>query len=627
MITGLPERFRIEEEIGSGGMAVVFRAYDTKLARPVAIKVLSEAFSNAVGTERFEREIAVMAKLVHPGIVSLFDSGSADGRLYYVMPLVPGHSLRAHLSRARRLSPDEATSITADIAEALAFAHRAGVVHRDVKPENVFLVGGRALLADFGIAHVCEDASERSTGEGLTTAGVIVGTLAYMSPEQASGRPVDGRSDLYSLGCVLYEMLTGAPPFNGTAVAIIGQHLTAIPKSLTSHDIRVPSAVNDLVSALLSKDPDRRSKDADEVVRMLRTASQSDSGTRANPAASEVDRLVAEGAKSVRLGGAGGPTARAHLEQAQVYLKRALAIEPNHARALCLCGNVYFIMARYGYTPHAEAVVRGRELIMSALAADDQIAEVHSTLSKLALYTDADCHAAERHIQRAVTLDPRDAEVRRIQCIILKILGRPEEAVAAAQAAVELAPDIPAALNALGDALLAAGRTEDALDVLRKAIRLQPGHLHSLERMELALVRLGDFEAACDYRSSRLRQSGQAERADAIQRDSDRLGPEQARRSDLEREVEQLLERAASEDPFADTYAIDCLGDRIALTYAHLGDWPNAVSWIERAHAHTPGRLRRLLMDLPFDLKGLATEPRFRRLLRVAGLEDLDSSR
>jgi len=523
------------------------------------------------------------------------------------------------------MTPDDATSIAADIAEAVAFAHRAGIVHRDVKPENIFLVGGRALLADFGIARVAADSiddAERPTEDNLTSVGAIVGTIAYMSPEQATGGRVDGRSDLYSLGCVLYEMLTGTPPFTGTAMAIISQHLTSTPRPLADHDVRVTSALNTLVMTLLAKDPNQRASGADEVARALRT-SQSDSGSQAATDVPEADRLVAEGAKALRLGGAGGPVARANLERGEIYIKRALAIAPTHTRALCLYGNWFFIMARFGYLSPADAVPRGRELVLAALESDDRVAEVHSSLAKVALYIDADCLAAERHIERAVALDPADTEVRRTHSIILKILGRFDAAIAAAQKAVQLAPDIPPNLNALGDALLAAGRTRDALDVLRQAIKVQPGHLPSLERLEVAYARLGDFESACDYRSVRLRQSGHSERADAMQSDAERVGTDEARRIDLRREVEELLHRAQSEDPFADTYSSYCLGDRIALTYSFVADWPNAAIWIERAFVRQPGRLRKVLMDLPFDLNGLSTEPRFRRLMRVAGLEEL----
>ena len=204
----LPERFELDCEIGRGGMAVVYRAHDNHLGRYVAIKVLSADLSSSVGAERFQREIALMAKLVHPGIVALFDSGEADGQLYYVMPFVAGETMRARLQRERRLTPQDAANLGADVAEALAYAHGTGIIHRDVKPENVFTVGGRAVLGDFGIARLVGSAAQ--PGRDLTTGGMVLGTLAYMSPEQGLGEAsIDGRSDLYSLGCMLYELLCG----------------------------------------------------------------------------------------------------------------------------------------------------------------------------------------------------------------------------------------------------------------------------------------------------------------------------------------------------------------------------------------------------------------------------------
>ena len=359
VLVGLPARLRLEREIGRGGMSVVYRAYDSQLDRFVAIKVLSEGESNAIGIERFEREIAVTARLVHPGIVSLFDSGVASGRLYYVMPLVPGETLRARLQRERRLTAEDACADCADIAEALAFAHQAGVVHRDVKPENIFVVGGRAVLADFGIARVSvgdgggADA-ESGTVAALTTAGLAIGTCSYMSPEQVAGSPtIDGRSDLYSLGCVLYELLTGAPPFTGTPGDILRQHLATPVPPIDAVKTRVSPALADLLDELLAKNPADRPSDAAEVARRLRRAPQTPSVAKAEAAAmAEVDRLVMEGARSLRLGGAGGPSERANLAQAEVYLTRALELSPKHARALCLYGTWHYVTSRLGKSDH-----------------------------------------------------------------------------------------------------------------------------------------------------------------------------------------------------------------------------------------------------------------------------------
>src|SRR5205809_2852319 len=219
----LADRYAVERELGRGGMATVFLAEDLKHRRPVAIKVLHPELAAAVGAERFLREIEIAARLQHPHILPLYDSGAAGSLLYYVMPFVEGESLRDRLNREKQLGLEDAVRITTEVAGALAYAHSHGVVHRDIKPENILLSGGTAVVADFGIARALSVAGE---SQPLTQTGTVVGTPAYMSPEQATGSDqVDGRSDQYSLACVLYEMLVGEPPFTGaTPQAVMARH-------------------------------------------------------------------------------------------------------------------------------------------------------------------------------------------------------------------------------------------------------------------------------------------------------------------------------------------------------------------------------------------------------------------
>jgi len=221
LAAALGDRYRVERELGQGGMAVVFLAQDLKHHRRVAIKLLKPELSAVVGGERFTREIEIAATLQHPHILPLYDSGQAGGLLYYVMPFVEGESLRQRLARETQLPLDTALQITRDVASALQYAHERGVVHRDIKPDNIMLSGSHAVVADFGIARALDAAG----AEQLTRTGMAIGTPQYMSPEQAGGAALDGRADQYSLACTLYEMLSGQPPFTGpSALAVIARH-------------------------------------------------------------------------------------------------------------------------------------------------------------------------------------------------------------------------------------------------------------------------------------------------------------------------------------------------------------------------------------------------------------------
>ena len=250
--TTLADRYTFDREVGRGGMATVYRAQDKKHDRPVAIKVLHPYLAVNLGPERFLREIQIAAQLQHPHIVPLYDSGQAGDLLYYVMPYVEGESLRQRLEREQRLPVDDALYLGRAVAAALDYAHRHGVVHRDIKPENVMLHEGEAVVTDFGIAKAVTAASANT----LTQTGATVGTPAYMSPEQAAGAAeLDGRSDVYSLGCVVYEMLAGRTPFTGpTAQAIIAQCFTEPPPPLRGSRGDLPEWLEPVVMKALAKD-------------------------------------------------------------------------------------------------------------------------------------------------------------------------------------------------------------------------------------------------------------------------------------------------------------------------------------------------------------------------------------
>jgi serine/threonine-protein kinase len=303
----LADRYRIERELGAGGMATVYLARDLRHDRDVAIKVMHPEIAQSLGAERFLREIAMTANLRHPHILPLYDSGNANGVLFYVMPFIDGGSLRDRLKRDRQLPIDEALTIAREVADALGYAHACGVVHRDIKPENILLERGQAVVSDFGIARaVTALGSER-----ITETGMSVGTPTYMSPEQAAGeRDVDGRSDLYSLGCVLYEMLGGQPPFTGpTAESVTRQHLITEAAPITNLRPTVPPEVAGALARTLAKNPADRFNPAAQFVQALTTGAQPvpirPTAPAARRSAAQLGLIAAAGIALIALGWAG----------------------------------------------------------------------------------------------------------------------------------------------------------------------------------------------------------------------------------------------------------------------------------------------------------------------------------
>ncbi|MEO8450199.1 MAG: serine/threonine-protein kinase [Gemmatimonadota bacterium] len=281
----LTGRYTIERELGRGGTAVVYLGHDLKNQREVAVKVLHPELAASIGEDRFEREIRVAAKLHHPHILGLYDSGTAAGLLFYVMPLIRGESLRDRLEREGQLPIDEAIQITLEVADAIGFAHKQGVVHRDIKPENILLANGHAVVADFGIA--------RAEGgpQMLTPTGVVVGTPMYMAPEQMLGDAVGPPADIYSLGCVLYEMLAGEPPFSGRAAHVVmARHAMERVPSVRIVRSAVPEQVEAAIFAAMSKAPGDRPQTAAELTEFF--------GNRLGGAASRQDRFGQAEAKA-----------------------------------------------------------------------------------------------------------------------------------------------------------------------------------------------------------------------------------------------------------------------------------------------------------------------------------------
>jgi serine/threonine-protein kinase len=273
--SALEGSYTIDREIGAGGMATVYLAHDRKHDRQVAVKVLRPELAAAMGSDRFPREIRMVASFNHPHILSLYDSGETEGFLYYVMPYVDGESLRDRLLRDKQLPVNESIRILHEVADALAYSHARGVVHRDIKPGNILLSGRHAVVTDFGVAKALTAAG----GDKVTTVGLAVGTPQYMAPEQAMGESdIDHRADIYALGVLGYEILAGRPPFEGTNRALLAAHVMEAPVELRQLRPDVPPLLSETIMRCLAKNPADRWQSADELVGRFEAIAATPSG-------------------------------------------------------------------------------------------------------------------------------------------------------------------------------------------------------------------------------------------------------------------------------------------------------------------------------------------------------------
>lgn len=648
----LTDRYPISGELGRGGMAVVYRARDVKHGRNVAVKVIRPELAAALGRRRFLKEISIAAQLQHPHIVPLYDSGEVDGALYYVMRYESGRSLRHRLAHEGPLAISDALTVLRDVCNALGFAHGRGVVHRDIKPDNVLMSGRHAMVADFGVAKAMTESASDATA--LTTLGTLLGTPTYMAPEQiADSPPVDHRLDIYAIGVLGFEMLTGKPPFGGEAHEVLSAHLTEVPVAVRTVRPDVPAALSDCIARCLEKRPEDRWQSADELLQRLEgltgiaeAAPAPTANTYLPPlvvraASRGTGRRVAAGAIALigvlAMGGywivnnareaAVQPSTPVSEEAYTLYLKgrhfwnkrteqdmqravgffqQATNLDPGYALAWAGIADAWIFRGWYSRLAPRETFPKAKHAVLRALESDSTLAEAHASLGHIHFQFDHDWSGAEREYRRAIALDSAYATAHHWYGGLLSASGRHEEALQHAHTARRIDPLSPIIQTWVGLRHYFARQHERAIAEYRQALMLDADFAPAYWHLGMAYEQTKQYSDAI----------ASAERAVALDADNlvflASLGVAHAMAGQLD-QARTILARLAEASRTRHVSAY-----HVAVIHIALGDTTAGIDWLERALEERSPWIGYLGVDPRVD--PVRTHPRFQNLVGKAQL-------
>ena len=629
----LAGRYTVERELGRGGMATVYLAHDERHRRRVALKVVHSSPAPFAGSAaaRFQREIEIAARLTHPHILTLHDSGETAEGLYYVMPFVPGESLREHIARSGPLSLRDALRVLRDVARALAYAHREGIVHRDIKPGNILLTqDGDALVADFGVASALAAARIDGAPEH-GSADLAFGTPTYSAPEQLRGEPdADQRADLYSLGVTAYEMLCGTQP-------VAGRSTPELVVVLMTRRPDLPPALARLVQRLLARDPADRPQDAGEVLHSLdaviadteATASAPPAKRRAQrqivalasvmalaligisalfvPRPRSAARVVTRGTNnSEALQAYERGTALAedqrpgNLQKALTYFERAKQLDSTFAGAWAGLANVYTYLAIFnnGIEPRDDLIALAREAVTRALQLDSSLVEANAVRAHQLLAFECRADDAELALERTLALDSTYVRARRWYGWLLHLTGRHDAAVMQLRSSRDLGPAVPGAEALLGRVFVNINQPDSAIRYLQNAVKFSPDLGVAHEQLAFAWLEkdMSDSAIAAMRRAAELNGRDSAQLAYIYAKTGNRAAARQI--------VQRLINTESQR-------ALPTNG--MAMAYAALGDVDEAFRRLESGPCDVG-------LGVSAGYESLRSDPRFADLLRRKGL-------